>query len=111
MRRKIAVATDRRGDSIQHFGQCLAFKIYESSGSTIRFLGTRENLWFCGSADRGYEEDTARLISDCDLLIVAAIRASERQAVSGYRTRLLEIEGPIETAIEQIFRLGRERAG
>ena len=101
MRRKIAIATDRRGDAIQHFGQCLAFKIYESSGGSVKFLD-RENLSFCGSVNGGYVEDTARLVGDCDLLVVAAIGACGRQAMSSYKTMLVEIDGSIESALDRI---------
>jgi predicted Fe-Mo cluster-binding NifX family protein len=103
---RIAIASGDGRLVDQHFGHATQFLICEPNGTGFRLIDVRRNSPACGAGWTPGAEDpmerSARLVADCQVVLVAQIGECGLERLSELGIEAFELPGPIDRALRQV---------
>jgi len=105
---RLAFAGDSENRQLDHFGHAQEFVVYDLDDSTAALVETRAIDAFCAAGPRGDDAlaATTNLLSDCQIVISAAVGPCVQDALAKNGLVTLEYEGTIDEALAQLIARG-----
>ena len=100
---RIAVASTDEAFIDQHFGSARVFQIYDISGDTYEWIGSRRTEAFCRGGCEGGFDHLLEALQDCEAVFVLRIGEGAAAFMIRHGKRVFEASGPVEEIIERII--------
>ena len=105
---RLAFAGDSENRQLDHFGHAQEFVVYDLDDSAAALVETRLIDAFCAAGPRGDDAlaATTKLLSDCQIVISAAVGPCVQDALAKNGLVTLEYDGTIDEALAQLIARG-----